>query len=587
MENDSLIKKRLLFIVVISLIFIILIGRFFYLQIYMQATYLRESEKNRIREVTLQPTRGLIVDRGGHILVDNIPSYSVYAIPFEVAKSDSVIELLSEIIEVPVEDIKDKIKKNERSPFSPVKLKRMIDFEMLSKIEESRLELPGVIYDIEPRRYYPSTVQALHLFGYLGEINSRELEEYTGKGYQIGDIVGKKGLEKVYDEQLKGVRGFRYIEVDALGREVRLLSSRPEILPIPGRNLHLSIDSKLQSFIQSRMDTLRGGAVVVDCRNGEILALVSKPDYDPEIFTKPITPDVWNRLLNDPGKPLYDRMVQSIYPPGSTYKLVLATAALETKSIDKDWRSTCQGTYRFGRRNFDCWRLEGHGELDLLGAIEQSCNVYFYRLGLHVGIDRWSDFSARLRIGEKTGIDLYEENKGILPSTSFLDTKYGKGKWSKGLLVNLAVGQGDLLITPLQLASMAMILANRGVYYKFHLVRSIEDPIDLNHWHVPVDSTVIEGISQETYNIVRQGMYNVVHGAHGTGRICRFADLEVAGKTGTAQNPHGEPHAWFIGFVPFQNPEIAFCVLVENGGGGSAVAAPIARDIIRTYYSRQ
>ncbi|MBN1155439.1 penicillin-binding protein 2 [candidate division KSB1 bacterium] len=586
MEYDTLIKRRLIFTVAFSLSFFILMTRFFYLQIYKQDKYIRESEKNRIREVMLQPTRGLIYDCDGEILVDNIPSYSVYAIPFEVQNADTVLELLSEIIDIPMIEMKSIIAKHKGSLFSPVKLKRMINFDMLSKIEESRLELPGIIYDIEPRRFYPSVVRAPHLFGYLGEISTKELEDDAGRKYQPGDIIGKKGLERVYDEQLKGVRGYRYIEVDALGREVRSLNSRPEILPIPGKNLHLSIDKKLQSFLESRMDSLRGGAVVVDCDNGEILALVSKPDYDPEMFTKPITQDLWDRLLNDPDKPLYDRMVQSIYPPGSTYKLVLATAALETGTIDQHWRSTCFGTYRFGRRNFDCWKLEGHGELDLLGAIEQSCNVYFYKLGLRLGLDYWSEFSTRLRMGIKTDIDLYEENSGIIPSTSYFDMKYGQGKWSKGLVLNLAVGQGDMLITPLQLAALAMIMANKGVYHPFHLVRYIEDPIDMSRHYTAIDSIQISGISKPTYDIVRQGMYGVVNGANGTARVCRFTDIEVAGKTGTAQNPHGEPHAWFIGFVLNRNPKIAFCVLVENGGSGSADAAPIARDIIRTFYTK-
>jgi len=586
MNIDSIMKRRLVFIISFSVAFTILSARFFYLQIYKQAQYLRESEKNRIREVTVQPTRGLIFDRTKNILVDNIPSYSVYAIPFEVQKSDSVIDLLSKIIKVPVNDIKKTIQENKRSLFTPVKLKRMIDFEMLSMIEESRLQLPGIIYDIEPRRFYPSIVRAPHIFGYLGEINHRELEENRDRNYRPGDIIGKKGLEKVYDEILKGVRGFRYIEVDALGREVRTLDSRPEILPIPGKNLHLTIDSTIQSYIESRMDTLRGGAVVVDCRNGEILALVSKPDYDPEIFTKPISPDTWNKLLSDPGKPLYDRMVQSIYPPGSTYKLILASAALETGTIDKDWSNTCYGSYRLGRRNFDCWNPEGHGELDLLGAIEQSCNVYFYKLGLKVGLDAWSHFSSILKFGEKTGIDLNEESSGIVPSTEYLDQKYGEGKWSRGLLLNLSVGQGDLLVTPLQLARMAMILANSGVYHPFHLVRYIEDPIDQSLKWTKMDSVMIEGISRETYEIVRQGMFRVVNGKKGTAKACWFPDLKVAGKTGTAENPHGDDHAWFIGFTPFDKPEIAFCVLVENGGSGGAIAAPIARNIIKNYYRR-
>jgi penicillin-binding protein 2 len=579
-------RKHYLYSILVIILFFVLGLRFFYLQIYKQAQYFEASEENRIREVTTEPSRGLIFDRNEEVLVDNHPSYSVYVIPFEVNKSDSVLNLAGKILSMEPSEIRNIISRERIGNFTPVKLKRQVDFEVLSRIEEQRLDLPGVIYQVEPRRYYPSGVRAPHLFGYLGEITRQELNQMEYKGFRLGDIVGKKGLEKYYEKELRGLRGYQYVEVDALGREIRKLKDKPEILSLPGKNLHLTLDAQLQRLLEARMDTLRGGAVVVDCNDGGVLALVSKPDYDLEIFTRIISTETWKQLINDPNKPLYDRMVQSLYPPGSTYKLVLAAAALETGIIKPSWKAFCPGYTWYGRRRFDCWNLGGHGELDLLGAIEQSCNVYFYKLGLKVGLDNWSRFSRLFFFGKSTGIDLIDEKAGFVPDQDYLDQQFGKDRWSKGLILNLAIGQGDLLVTPLQMARLAMIVANEGVYFPFHLFDYLEDPIDGEKKWAVVDSARVQGISKETYKLLKQGMFRVCHGAHGTGRAAAYQNIQVAGKSGTAQNPHGEAHAWFIGYAPSDNPRIAFCVLVENGGSGGKVAAPIAREIIKNYFFR-
>lgn len=586
-DFSKLENKKYVYYFTLFIAFWILTLRFFYLQIYKQAVYFKESEKNRIREVVLQPNRGLIYDRNGIVLVDNRPSYSVYAIPFEVKESDSILAFAGKILNIEPSEIKAIIKREQRGAFTPVKLKRQIDFQILSRLEEHRLDLPGIIYRTEPRRSYPSGIRAPHVFGYLGEINRNELQQFEGRGYRLGDIVGKKGLEKAYDTEMQGLRGYRYSEVDALGRELRVLKDKPEIQPSPGKNLHLAMDSQIQKYLETRLDTLRGGAIVVNCRNGEILALVSKPDYDPEIFTKPIPAEIWSELINDPAKPLYDRMVQSLYPPGSTFKLVSVAAAIENKIITPDWKSTCKGFLQFGHRTFDCWKKDGHGEMELLSAVEQSCNVYFYKLGLKIGLDNWAAFAHEFRFGTPTGIDLIEEKSGFVPTRAYFDNQYGEKKWSRGLILNLAVGQGDVLVTPLQLAAMAMIIANKGIYYKFHLVRYLEDSIDGSRKWTAIDSVRTTGISEATFEILREGMFRVVNGANGTAKSCWFPNIKVAGKTGTAQNPHGKDHAWFIGFAPFDNPEIAFCVLVENGGSGGAVAAPIARGIIQNYFDNK
>ncbi len=579
-------RKQYLYSILVIILFLILSIRFFHLQIYKKAQYFQASEQNRIREIVIEPTRGLILDRNGEVLVDNHPSYSVYAIPFEVKKSDTILNLAGKILNMKPGEIRSTIRRERTGNFTPVKLKRQVNFETLSQIEEQRLDLPGIIYQVEPRRYYPSRIRAPHLFGYLGEITRQELNQVDFKGFRLGDIIGKKGLEKFFEKELRGLRGYQYIEVDALGREIRKLKDKPEILSLPGKNLHLTLDTELQRLLETRMDTLRGGAVVVDCANGGVLALVSKPDYDPAIFTKPISTETWNELVNDPDKPLYDRMVQSLYPPGSTYKMVLAAAALELEIIKPSWKAFCPGYTWYGRRKFDCWNLGGHGELDLLGAIEQSCNVYFYKLGLKVGLDNWSLFSRHFLFGKPTGIDLIDEKPGLVPDEDYLDQQFGKDRWSKGLMLNLAIGQGDLLVTPLQMVRLAMIIANEGLYYPLHLFNYLEDPIDGTKKWAAVDSARVDGMSKKTYMLLKQGMFRVCHGEHGTGRAAVYRGITVAGKSGTAQNPHGEAHAWFIGYAPANNPQIAFCILVENGGSGGKVAAPIAREIMKNYFYR-
>lgn len=571
----------------VVLLFLFLIFRLFYLQVYKQDQYLKASESNRIRQVVLKPTRGLIFDRNGEILVDNYPSYSVNAIPFEVQRSDTVLQLASLILDMDVSEMRTIISKTRTGYFTPVRLKRSIDFETLTRIEEYKLDLPGIGFQIDPKRSYPSGVDAPHLFGYLGELTNDDFSSYKDQNVRIGDIVGKKGLEKIYDKEMRGSDGCRFVEVDVLGREIRRLEEKPEILPAPGKNLHLTIDVNLQKYLEMRMDSLRGGAVVVDCSNGEVLALVSKPDYDPQIFSKPMLSQTWNNLVQDEDKPLYDRMVQSLYPPGSTFKVVLVAAALEKKIINPSRTEYCHGFYKFGNKVFDCWKIEGHGKLDLLGAIEQSCNVYFYTLGLEVGLDNWAEFAKIFMFDKPTGIDLMAEHCGLVPDRKYLDECYGKKKWSRGLILNQSIGQGDVLVTPLQMVRLAMIIGNEGVYHQLHLIRYIEEPISHDKKWTTLSTDKISGISSQTYQILKEGMRRVVQAEHGTAKAARVRDVQVAGKTGTAENPHGEPHAWFIGFAPVDEPKIAICVLVENGGSGGGKAAPIAGEILNKYFTEK
>ncbi len=568
-------------------LFTILIVRTGQLQLYQWDKYFRESERNRIRDIIVEPLRGLIFDRDGEILVDNRPNYSVSVVPYEFLNADSTIILLSEILNQKPDDLKKKINKDKRGNFSPVKINRQIDFKVLSAIEERRLDLPGVFFNTESKRYYPGGVKAPHLFGYLGEITSEELKKLKNSNYRQGDSIGKNGIELHDEGYLRGTPGVKYIEVDVLGREVRNLTDLGGQPQNPGRNLFLTISADIQRYLEEVMADKKGAAVVLDPRNGDVLALMSKPDYDPEIFSNPLTPEIWNQLVNHENKPLYNRASQSLFPPGSTYKLVLAAAGLETGDINLEEKILCTGAHRLGNRLFHCWKKTGHGEVDFMAAVEQSCNVYFWEKCLDVGLEKWVEFSQNFQFGKPTRIDLPNESPGLVPTKEYFDRKYGEKKWTRGLVLNLAVGQGDLLTTPLQMAQFAAIVGNEGVLFRPHLVKKIQDPLSGEVVFTKVDSVQIKGISQGTFRTIKEGMNLVVNGVRGTAKSARIRGVTVCGKTGTAQNPHGNDHAWFIGFAPMDKPEIAFCIMVENGGSGGAVAAPIAGGVLSIYFDNQ
>jgi len=561
--------------------FIVLTIRFAYVQLIEGDTYQDESDRNRVREIVVSPPRGLIYDRSDVLLVKNEPAYSIYVVPAELKKNPRTLELLASALEITPQEILARIKRNSISPVQPVKIERQISFETLSFIKEHAYELTGVIPGVESRREYPTLIRAPHLFGYLGEITESELAAaYKTGGYRQGDLVGKKGIERKYEEVLQGKKGFRYVQVDALGREAGEIAELPIKPSLPGKNLYLSIDASLQLAIETAMTGKRGGAAVLNCKNGEVLALVSEPNYDPELFAKPISAAAWNELINNPDHPLYDRMVQSLYAPGSTYKLVLALAGLQTGLIDPQERVFCPGYFKFGRRAFKCHRKGGHGSVDLSRAIEASCDVYFYRMGLKVGLENWSEYSRKFGFGQRSQIDLIGESAGLVPDNAYFDQRYGKNGWTKGQLVNLSIGQGDLLVTPLQMAYLAMTIANNGKSFRPHLRYQIEDPVTGEKTHQPPDSVKIEGIEQRHYDRVKEAMRLAVNGDHATGRSSIVRGVTTAGKTGTAQNPHGDDHAWFIGYAPYEDPQVAWCVFVENGGHGGAAAAPFARLIV-------
>lgn len=571
--------KKFIYITGLVILFLILGVRFYRLQISEVSLYSEKSLENSVKMISKTPVRGNIYDRNGRLIVDNRPAFSLYLVPAET--TPHTIKVISQMNHQSPEDIKTELSK--AGKFQSVKIIRQIDLKKLTWIQENISDLPGVEWKIEPKRHYVRTSGLAHLLGTLGEVDDRELAIY--KQLEQGDIVGKKAIERTYDTQIRGAKGFEFVKVDALGRVVGQITSEKTALPYPGEELFLTIDLRLQLFADSLMAGKRGALIALDPRNGDVLTIISKPDYDISNFTGVIPTNVWDKLLNNPYHPLYDRACQSGYPPGSTYKLVAAFAALNEHIITPKWKSNCPGYFKLGRKTIRCWKADGHGTLDLEGAIKNSCNVYFYKLGLLIGLEVWNKYSRLFRFGEKTNIELTEENPGLVPSLEYYDKVFGKGKWTKGMLANLAIGQGELLVTPLQMVQFTSILANRGVFNQPHLGHMLVDIITGDTTRLQSKLLKVEGIRKSVYNVILEGMREVVDG--GTGWRAGIYGIPSAGKTGTAQNPHGEPHAWFIGFAPFENPEIAICVLVENGGAGGSISAPIAAAYMKRYFYYQ
>ncbi len=578
-NRKDLEGRVLLFSSLIIVFFLLLFYGFFRIQISSPEKYVQISIENSVRQLTLYPLRGIIYDTYGKILVDNRPSFLLSIIPRQFPKSQ--ISEFAKLIEEDDEYILKKVQG--RNSFRPVIIKRDLDYQTLAILEEMKLEYPGVIIEPESKRYYPENVFSPHIFGYVGEVTKNEAEQQ--KGIEPGELVGKSGLEYHYDINLRGVKGVHFIGVDAEGRELGIVSEDRNIKPSPGMDLTMTLDYELQQFAESLMVDKRGAMVALDTRNGGVIAFVSKPDFDPRLLTGKISPKIWAGLLNDPSQPLFSRIIQGAYPPGSTYKLVTAIAALEEGIIKPQWTAYCPGYFKLGRKTIHCWNEKGHGKLNLTQAIKNSCNVYFSQLGLKIGLEAWARYSKLLYFGQLTGIDLPNENKGLVPTIAYFNRQYGERGWTKGVLANLALGQGELLTTPLQMAQFAMILATSGVIHSPHLTDYLYDKQTGKRISFPVQTKYTKGISKKVYDIIREGMRQVVAG--GTGWRGGVYGIEVAGKTGTAQNPHGDSHAWFIGFAPYENPVIAFAVLVENSGSGGGVAAPLAQFMLEKYFYKR
>jgi penicillin-binding protein 2 len=551
------------------------------LQVVEYSQYQSMSRDNYVVQVTIKAPRGDIVDCNGALIAGSRQAFSICAVPRSILKNAREVRILSRILGMEEDDIRSRLAPMARS-YRPTSIVRDADFETLSVIEESFADLPDVMVIADPVRSYPLGRIFSHMIGYVGEATEEEIKAAEVK-YASGDFIGKAGIEKKYEVNLKGRDGVRYVRFTPGGGSGPLeVEDLPERSPRPGMRIRLHADKDLQQLACDLLEERPGCIIVMDVKSGGVRALASSPTFDPDLFAVGISNEDWSRIITCDGKPLINRALQSAYPPGSTYKIVTAGMALEEGVISAHTRfQPCRGSYRFGNRTFRCWKEEGHGSLDLVGAIQVSCDVYFYQLGERLSADVFGSYAERWRLASPTGIDLPGEVTGLVPDAAYYDSTYGKGGWTKGLMLNLAIGQGEVLLTPLELLCFVCGVANGGAYYSPRCVDRAEAGARTEEFK---GSSVSLEISPSTLETLQKSMLAVVEGDRGTGRSADLPDLEVAGKTGTAQNPHGDDHAFFVCFAPFDKPEIAILVLLENAGHGGSQAAPLARLLLAQYF---
>lgn len=573
--------------------FFMLFIRMFHLQIIEGEEFRRLSESNCIRIQNIDPPRGLIFDSKGELIVDNRPSFDVSITPKDAKPIEETFSRLAALTLAPVAVMEERFRKQKGMPsYNPVVVLTDVDRDTLGAIEVRKFDLPGVSIQVKPLRHYIQKSSAAHLLGYLGEISQKEMDSGKFPGALGGDYIGKNGIEKRFELQLRGVRGGRQVEVDARGRLVRVLRTVEEK---PGNNMYLTIDQKLQMATEALFVGSVGAAVAMDPATGNILALVSSPSFDQNNFVAGLSHATWNALINNPERPMENKAIQGTYPPASTYKILTAMAGLEEGVIDEHTNFVCNGSYRFGNRSYKCWRSEGHGTVDIYRAISHSCDVYFYQVGQRLGVDKLSFYARSSGLGSKTGIDLDNEASGIIPTADWKKRRTGD-VWQRGETLSIAIGQGFNLATPLQMACFISAVGNGGKRFKPQLVHKI---VDQNGNVVKENTPELVGtlpVKAVNLNIVRLGLWQVVN-AGGTASAIRMKSFEISGKTGTAQvisrargdeetaagPAHWKPHAWFVAYAPAENPKIAVAVIIEHGEHGASAAGPVARDIIKNY----
>ncbi len=592
------IKKRLMnAAVIIMAAFSLLLLRFVYLQVVEGDEYRRLSDNNCIRLQSVPAPRGLIYDRNGVLLVDNIPSFDLKIIPQDANPIDETIEKLADFTSIPVEELMERVDTGKKlSIYKPLLLKRNITREQLAVVEAHGFDLPGVKVDVEPMRKYIYKKSAAHVIGYLGEINSQEVENNTYPDVKSGDSIGRYGAEKAFEDILRGKRGGRQIEVDASGRLVRVITT---VDPIPGKNVLLTIDSTLQQKAELLMEEQTGAVVAIDPSNGDILAMVSSPSFDLNDFIGGISNDKWNALISNPDKPMSNKAIQGEYPPASTYKVITAIAALEEGLIDINTTHFCPGYYKYGNREYRCWKKSGHGRVNTVKALEASCDVFFYRVGESLGVDTIAKYANGCGLGKLTRIELANERPGLVPTSEWKKRRFGI-PWQGGETLSIAIGQGFNLATPLQMAVVFAAVGNSGTIYRPRILKSIQDYNESIDTQNVLKPEILGGLpaSKHTLNLVQEGLLNVVESEGGTARRIRIEGVDIAGKTGTAQvftlkksdrdskrkfARHLRDHAWFVCYAPAQNPVIAVSIIIEHGEHGSTAAAPVASEIVRTW----
>ena len=600
-DDDALdmLKRRLVVVAVIVMIFTaLIIARLWYLQVNNGAEYRELAFNNRVRIRQVAAPRGHILDRNGKEIVSNRPSFNVVLIREDSHDIDDVLKRLAGVLHEDISELWKRIRDAAGTPLHiPIVLKEDIPWETLAYLENHNQEFSGIRVEVVPVRVYHYGDLASHVIGYLGVINKKELAAADPDKYSGEDLIGKMGLEKLREDELRGEKGSSSSEVNARGFEQKLLKSEE---PLPGDEIRLTLDVDLQQVAESMMDQEEkaGAVVAMEVKTGRVLVAASAPKIHLEDFTGGISTENWNALLDNPKHPLINKVVQGMYPPGSTYKLVTALAGLATGTVTESTIFNCPGHFQLGNRIYMCWKHSGHGAVDLRRAISESCDVYFYNVGLRVGVDVLAEYAHMLGLGQKTGVELEHEKSGLIPTRQWKLKQY-KQKWQDGETLSVAIGQGFDLVTPMQVNLMTATVANGGKVFLPQLVESVQDP----------DGKVVEQFHPKLVReltgmgkylaMIREGMIGVVNGDHGTARSARIDGITVAGKTGSAQVvklaqykgmkdediPYKyRDHAWFTCFAPAEDPEIAVTVLVEHGLHGGSEAAPVAKAILEKYF---
>lgn len=597
-ELDSLYDKKLqsrtgVVYFVVVFVFGLLCLRLWFLQVVEGSNYRKLSENNRIRIQEIPAPRGLILDSDGRVLAGNRPSFDVCLVPQHTHNPDEVLKRLAKLLDSDLPRLKQRVEGSRgRPPFEPITLKSDVSRDILALVLTHRLDLPGIVVESTPARHYPFGTLACHLLGHLGEIDQRELARPEFALYKMGDFVGKSGVERAFEPYLKGTDGGYQSEVNAVGYKINIMG---QVDPVPAHNVVLTISADLQKTAEEALGDSSGAIVAVDPKSGRVLAIASSPAFNLNAFSCGISPRDWEKIVNNPEHPLMNRCIQSAYPPGSTYKLVTAAAAIEEGLAKKDKEFFCAGSFRCGNRSYRCWKRQGHGKVDLLKGVVESCDVYFYNLGTMLGPDLLAKYARGFGFGMATGIGLRDEKAGFIPTSGWYQGRYGI-PWQAGESLSVAIGQGANQVTPLQLVMAYAAIANGGILYRPFPVDRI---VSVDGKILKTFTPTVRGklpVSKNNMSFLGECLSGVVNSPAGTGRAARLSNVEVAGKTGTAQvvgvASGGVPplaykfldHAWFVAFAPKDDARVAVVVLVEHGGHGGSTAAPIAKTIISRFF---
>ncbi len=596
---------------IMAFFFLVILARLWYLQIYQGERFFQYSLQNRLRKEVVLASRGMVYGRNDELLIHNVPRFDVIVTPQYLKNRKETLKKLSKVLGMNVQSIEKILKKNRgQARYRPITIKKNLSLKEVAVIETENNKMPGVQVRTFVSREYKDREIGAHLLGYISEIDQKQLKQYRKRDnyhYKLGDFIGQAGIEEKFDLQLRGVDGYEFVEVDALGRRRRNSTSNTLLGGIenkdarPGNNIRLTIDRELQVKSFQALENKVGSVVAIDINTGEVLAMVSRPSFDPGEFSRSISRDNWTRLVEDENNPLRDRTIQEHYSPGSTFKTFTAIAALEEGIVRPEQEFMCKGTYRLGRRTYHDWKKSGHGMTDVYKALKRSVDVYFYLLAVQLDIDVLARYAKNFGLGRKTGIGLSQETSGLIPTREWKKKRNGED-WQVGETLSCVIGQSYVLVTPLQLAIAYAAVANGGTLFRPYLIREIFSPSgEIVKRYDPEIVGKVE-VSEKILKVIQKGLYKVVNEEGGTAWWYRGQGIQMAGKTGTSQvrsmtknelfskceeMPYRDRHhGIFVGYAPYHDPKIAVAAVIEHGCHGSKAAAPVVRDVIQIYMKK-